>query len=148
MKIARVQTFLVTPGVARNCLFVKLETDDDLVGWGECFTFADRDRVIEQHVQTMAPYLIGRDAFGASIGLAATIHACASMTNFLNTDFYVPLEPLARAMLKKPFVVEDSYIDLPVGSGLGVDVVEAAFDEFPYRPQPRRQLRQPGDEWP
>src|SRR5262245_53064409 len=63
MKIARVQTFLVSPGVARNCLFVKLETDGGLVGWGECFTFADRDKVIEQHVQTMAPYLIGRDAF-------------------------------------------------------------------------------------
>ena len=63
MKIARVQTFLVSPGVSRNCLFVKLESADGLVGWGECFTFAHRDRVIEQHVQAMAPYVIGRDAF-------------------------------------------------------------------------------------
>src|SRR5262249_15812977 len=35
MKIARVQTFLTTPGTTRNCLFVKLETDDPLLGWGE-----------------------------------------------------------------------------------------------------------------
>jgi galactonate dehydratase len=381
MKIDRVQTFLVSPGVARNCLFVKLETDDGLVGWGECFTFAERDRVIEQHVETMAPYLIGRNAFaikhfgfmmfqdfanqrggldfltaisgiehalwdivgkatgqpvynllggpcrskirvyangwadgagpdtigeravqtvakgfralkwdpfprprrrlfspreerlatesvravreavgpdidllieghrrlapmhalrfasvleeydcfwyeeptttenldnvaairrrtslpivggedlytkydfrvllekeaadiinpdvtlvggilalkeiaamaepydvsvsphgfGASVGLAATIQAGAVMSNFLNTDYYVPLEPFAQAMLRTPFVVSESHIDLPTGSGLGVDVDEAALADFPFRPQAHRRLRDPGDEWP
>ncbi len=50
MQIARVQTFLVTPGVARHCLFVKLEADDGLVGWVACFTSAERDPTIEQHV--------------------------------------------------------------------------------------------------
>ena len=86
--------------------------------------------------------------FGASVGLAATIQACAVMPNFLNTDFYAPLEPFARAMLRVPFEVSDGCIDLPVGQGLGIDVMEAAFADYPYRPQARRRLRDPGDEWP
>lgn len=381
MKIGRVQTFLVSPGASRNCLFVKLETDDGITGWGECFTWAERDRIIEAHVESMAPYLVDRNAFaikhfslmmfqdfanqrggldflsamsgieqamwdivgkaagqpiynllggacrdrirvyangwadgatpdtigekaqamvkkgfralkwdpfprprrrlfsprqerlatesvravreavgpgvdllieghrrlapmhalrfakvleehdcfwyeeptttenvdnlstfrkrtsvpivggedvytkyeyrvllekqavdiinpdvtlvggilalkelaamaepydvsvsphgfGPNIGLASTVQACATMTNFLNTDYYVPLEPLAQAMLDKPFVVNESYVDIPTGPGLGVLVDEAVFAEYPYRPMPRRRFHEPGDEWP
>src|SRR5262249_8594563 len=64
VKIGQVTTFLVSvPGAPRTCLFVKLETDDGLVGWGECATFADRDLVVEQHVKSMTPYIVGRDPF-------------------------------------------------------------------------------------
>ena len=60
MKIERVRTFLVDPGSHKRWLFVKVETDNGLHGWGECYTQADRDRAIEVHVQEMGRYLVGR----------------------------------------------------------------------------------------
>ena len=47
----------------KNWLFVKVETDEGIVGWGECYTQLDRDKNIERHVHDLARYLVGRDPF-------------------------------------------------------------------------------------
>ena len=63
MKITCVKTFLVHPETAKNLLFVKIETDAGLHGWGEAYTQHDRDRAIEVHIQQLGRYLIGRSPF-------------------------------------------------------------------------------------
>jgi galactonate dehydratase len=63
MHVKAVRTFLVDPGSHKHWLFVKVETDGGLYGWGECYTQLDRDRAIETHVQELGRYLIGRKAF-------------------------------------------------------------------------------------
>jgi galactonate dehydratase len=63
MKITNIKTFLVNPGSSKNWLFVKVETDEGLYGWGECYTQSDRDKTIEIHVQQLARYLKGRSPF-------------------------------------------------------------------------------------
>ncbi|MBC7237795.1 MAG: hypothetical protein H5T69_18285, partial [Chloroflexi bacterium] len=70
MKITALKTFLINPSGHRegmiggkNWLFIKLETDEGLVGWGECYTQLDRDRNIERHAHDLARYLVGRDPF-------------------------------------------------------------------------------------
>src|SRR5262245_7129574 len=63
MKISTVKTFLVSPGFSKNWLFVKVETDNGLYGWGEAYTQLDRDRVVEVHIQQLGRYLIGRSPF-------------------------------------------------------------------------------------
>src|SRR4029453_14541070 len=63
MKIAAVKTFLVDPGSHKRWVFVKVETDSGLHGWGECYTQSDRDRAIEAHVREMGRYLVGRSPF-------------------------------------------------------------------------------------
>lgn len=63
MKVTGVKTFLVHPGAGKNWLFVKVETDSGLYGWGEAYTQSDRDRAIEVHVQQLGRYLVGRDPF-------------------------------------------------------------------------------------
>lgn len=63
MQITDVKTFLVCPGTGKNWLFVKVETDTGLYGWGEAYTQSDRDRAIELHVRQLARYLVGRDPF-------------------------------------------------------------------------------------
>jgi galactonate dehydratase len=70
MRIENVKTFLVSPeshtaGMigGKNWLFVKLTTDDGLVGWGECYTQLDPDRAIERHVHELARYVEGRNPF-------------------------------------------------------------------------------------
>lgn len=63
MKITDVKTFLIHPGMSKNWLFVKVETDEGIHGWGEAYTQSDRDRSIEITVQQLRRYLIGRSPF-------------------------------------------------------------------------------------
>jgi galactonate dehydratase len=61
VKITDVKTFLADPGVAKNLCFVKVETDEGIHGWGECYTQADRDIQIVAHVEQLERYLVGRN---------------------------------------------------------------------------------------
>ena len=63
MRIEAVKTFLVDPGASKHWLFVKVETDEGIHGWGEAYTQLDRDRVIERQIQELARYLIGHSPF-------------------------------------------------------------------------------------
>ena len=63
MQVTQIQPILVDPGVGKNWLFVKVETDVGITGWGECYTQADRDHAIAAHVHQLGRYLIGRDPF-------------------------------------------------------------------------------------
>jgi len=63
MRVKSVRTFLLDPGLHKRWLFVKVEADNGLSGWGECYTQADRDRSIEAHVHELARYLAGRSPF-------------------------------------------------------------------------------------
>ena len=69
MHVASVTPFLVHPpdagsvygAGAKNLCFVRIETDEGAVGWGECYTQSDRDTQIVAHVDQLARYLVGRD---------------------------------------------------------------------------------------
>ena len=63
LKIARIETFLFDPGTAKNLLFCRVETEDGLHGWGEAYVTPGKEPVIEQCLQVMAKYMIGRSAF-------------------------------------------------------------------------------------
>jgi galactonate dehydratase len=63
VNVACVTPFLVDSGGSKSWLFVKLETDDGLVGWGEAYTQSDRDMAMLAHIQEMGRYLVGRSAF-------------------------------------------------------------------------------------
>ena len=59
MRIKRVDTFLCDAGW-RPWIFVKVETDDGLVGWGEACSGADVVSV-EAALHAMKPFVVGRD---------------------------------------------------------------------------------------
>ena len=61
MKVAAINTFLVQPPSAKAALFVKVETDTGLHGWGEAYTLFGRERALEQLIRDLGAYLIGRD---------------------------------------------------------------------------------------
>ena len=46
MKITDVKDYTVHPGWRKNLMFVKMQTDVWLFGWGEAYTQYDRDRPI------------------------------------------------------------------------------------------------------
>lgn len=60
MKITNLKTYLVDSGSAKHWLFVKVETDEGLHGWGEAYTQLDRDRQLEVQIQELARYAEGR----------------------------------------------------------------------------------------
>lgn len=63
MKVTEVKTYLVCPGAGKNWLFVKVETDEGIHGWGEAYTQSDRDRAIEVHIGQLGRHLVGRNPF-------------------------------------------------------------------------------------
>ena len=63
MKIDSIKTFLVDSGSAKHWLFVKIETNEGIHGWGEAYTQLDRDRVIERQIDELSRYLVGCSPF-------------------------------------------------------------------------------------
>jgi L-alanine-DL-glutamate epimerase-like enolase superfamily enzyme len=63
MKVTNVTPFLIDSGGNKSWLFVKLETDAGIVGWGEAYTQADRDRAMLAHIEEMGRHLMGRNPF-------------------------------------------------------------------------------------
>ena len=96
MKVTNVQTFLVHPGVGKNWLFVKVETDEGIHGWGECYTQADRDLAIEIHVQKLGDYLIGRSPFNIKHFTFMAYHDFAGKRGAM--DVYCAISGIEQAM--------------------------------------------------
>ena len=65
MKITDVTVHKMHPGkgLGKNFLFVKIQTDAGITGWGESYSQSDRDLQIEAHITHLARYLEGRDPF-------------------------------------------------------------------------------------
>ena len=71
MKIRDIKTYIVPTIQAsevtyhwsgtKQFLLVKIETDEGIDGWGECYTLADRERGTAMHVEEMKSYLVGSD---------------------------------------------------------------------------------------
>ena len=64
MKIAGIETFLLHPGSGKNLLFCRVETEDGLYGWGEAYVTRGKEKVIQECLRCMTPYLIGRSSYG------------------------------------------------------------------------------------
>jgi galactonate dehydratase len=63
VKVTQVTPFLVDSGGSKSWLFVKVETDEGVFGWGEAYTQADRDAAMLAHLTEMGRHLVGRTPF-------------------------------------------------------------------------------------
>jgi galactonate dehydratase len=63
MKIKNFECLAVHPGWRKNLIFVRIETDSGIVGWGEVYSQYDRDQAITAQVNSLGQYLIGRNPF-------------------------------------------------------------------------------------
>lgn len=75
-----------------------------------------------------------------TVGLAATLHASATMPNFLITEYFVNLEDFGREVAVTPFEMVDGYVDVPSTPGLGIDLDPDALARFPYQQFPPREI--------
>ncbi|MCI0437840.1 MAG: mandelate racemase/muconate lactonizing enzyme family protein, partial [Chloroflexi bacterium] len=96
MKITDVKHFLVHPGRAKNLCFVKIETDEGIYGWGECYTQSDRDLQVTAHIDQLRRYLIGRDPMNIKHFMQIAYDDLAGRRGAM--DFYCALSGLDHAM--------------------------------------------------
>ncbi|MAG35418.1 MAG: mandelate racemase [Dehalococcoidia bacterium] len=113
MKVTDVKTFLVHPGIGKNWLFVKVETDAGVHGWGEAYTQADRDHAIVAHVKQMRRYLLGRDPFQIKHFTTVMYLDFAGKRGAM--DFYSALSGLEQAL----WDIAGKALNVPVYNLLG-----------------------------
>ncbi len=63
MKITAVKPYTVHPGWRKNLIFVKVETDAGIHGWGEAYSQYDRDTAVMAQLDALGKYALGRDPF-------------------------------------------------------------------------------------
>jgi galactonate dehydratase len=63
MQITAVKSYAVHPGWRKNLIFVKVETDEGIHGWGEAYSQYDRDRAVMAQLEALGPYMVGRSPF-------------------------------------------------------------------------------------
>jgi galactonate dehydratase len=80
-------------------------------------------RMAESHFAAFAPH----NPLGP-INLAASLNVSAAVANFLAQEQV----SLGQGYLKTPFVLEDGYIRVPTGPGLGIEVDEAYVAAHQY----------------
>ena len=96
MLITDITTHLIHPGRAKNLCFVKIETDEGIYGWGECYTQSDRDVQITAHIDQLRRYLIGRDPTNIKHFMQMAFDDFAGRRGAM--DYYCAISGLEHAM--------------------------------------------------
>jgi len=88
----------------------------------------------------LANLRVAPHVWGSGLAVAVGVHFCATLPDYPNPDypawptlleFDTGIEnPLRDKMLKVPVRLSESHVDLPSGSGLGVDIDWDAIDQF------------------
>ena len=84
------------PGVSKNLCFVKIETDEGIIGWGECYTQSDRDTQIAAHIDQLKDYIIGRNPMNIKHFMQVAFDDFAARRGSM--DLYCALSGLEQAM--------------------------------------------------
>lgn len=103
MRITEIKSYLVSPqshtaGMigGKNWLFVKVATDEGLVGWGECYTQLDRDVAIQRHVHELERYVVGQSPFAIKYLTTTVYRDFAGLRGSM--DLYCALSGIEQAM--------------------------------------------------
>jgi galactonate dehydratase len=95
------------------------------------------------------PYLVAvspHNYNSTTLALAATVQACATMPNFICTEYFIPFAAFAERVCPNQYRPKDGYIELRDTPGLGVDIDERALEQYPWRQLPPKAMRRPQDE--
>ena len=90
--------------------------------------------------QTVAPH----NPMGP-LATVINVHLAACIPNFLILEYIPDDGPIRKDLLKEPLKPSKGYLPVPDKPGWGVELNEAAFAEYPYRPWKRSfPLREDG----
>lgn len=96
MQVTNVTPFLAHPGTGKNLCFVKIDTDEGIHGWGECYTQADRDQQVVAHVEQLTRYLVERNPMHIKHFMQVAYDDFAARRGAM--DFYSALSGIEQAL--------------------------------------------------
>lgn len=140
MKITAVTPFSVHPGWRKNWIFVKVETDAALTGWGEAYSQYDRDRPVLAPVEEIGRCLVGRDPSHIKHISQMAYHDFAIRRG--TPEFYSALSGIEVEM---PVAVERGAFEIAVDADLRPGI--AARHPAGAAAGPGEALRQHGDDF-
>jgi galactonate dehydratase len=82
------------------------------------------------------------------VGLAATVHVSAVIPNFRIAEYFVNFADLCRDISRESLTMQDGWIELPTGPGLGVDLDVEKLRAHPRQEATHRGFRQYWEEYP
>ncbi|HEY1257602.1 MAG TPA: mandelate racemase/muconate lactonizing enzyme family protein [Stellaceae bacterium] len=82
------------------------------------------------------------------VGLAATVHLSAVIPNFRIAEYFVNFQDLCAEIATQSLHVQDGWIDLPSGPGLGIDIDLDKLRAHPHQEVTGRGFRQYWEEYP
>ena len=113
MKITEVKSYIVSPGMRKNLVFVKIETDEGIHGWGEAYSQSDRDTSVTAHVSQLSRHLEGRSPFNikhfTQVAYEDFVHKRGGM------DFWSALSGIEQAL----WDIVGKALNVPVYNMLG-----------------------------
>lgn len=82
------------------------------------------------------------------VGLAATVHLSAVITNFTIAELFVNLQEASDRVATQALTIRDGWVDLPTAPGLGVDIDIDELRRHPFQALPAKAVRQVWEEFP
>jgi len=139
--LAEVRAAVNVPVVTGECLYTKFDfrrilenraadiLNPDVASCGGILQFKEIAAMAEPYLVSISPHNYNSTA----LGLAATIQVSAVIPNFVIAEYFVSFVETGDAISKNPLRIENGYISLPTGPGLGLEVEEEALKNFPYQ---------------
>lgn len=144
--LAEVRRAINVPVVTGECLYTKSEfrevlekraadiLNPDVGSCGGILELKEIAAMAEPYYVLISPHNFN----STTVALAATLEAAAVIPNFLIVEYFVNFAEAGNAISVNPIKVEDGYINLPTGPGLGLEINEDALKKYPFREFPPR----------
>ena len=144
--LAEVRRSINVPVVTGECLYTKFDfrevlekraadiLNPDVASCGGILELKEISAMAEPYYVSVSPHNYN----STTVALAATIQASAVIPNFLMTEYFVSFTDIGNTISLNPPKVEKGYIRLPTTPGLGLDMNEAALEDYPFQEFPRR----------
>jgi L-alanine-DL-glutamate epimerase-like enolase superfamily enzyme len=85
------------------------------------------------HMAERANLLVIPHSWSSGLLTAASLHLNAFQRRAVFVEFNTSQGPLSRELVKEPLRLEDGYVAVPCGPGLGVEVDEATLEKYRVR---------------
>ena len=93
-----------------------------------CGGFTTARKIV--HMAELANVLVIPHSWSSDLLTAASLHLNAFQRRAVFVEFNTSQGPLSRSLVKEPLTIEDGYVRVPQGPGLGVEVNEETIEEY------------------
>ena len=114
------------------------------VRWAGITALMEIAAMAQPHAMAIAPH----NNNSTLSGLAATVHVCATIPNFVIAECFINRLHACDAIATSGIRIEDGWAELPTAPGLGIDIDISELRKAPYRQYPPRGLRHSWEEFP